>query len=75
MKGIQKYERIIWKKGGGGTGTFSFHGPYYLGARNRLLAHWPEHIITCFHCMKYLVVLIIIGAEKSKRIKLQHNSF
>ena len=38
-------------------------------------SHIGQSIITCFHCMKYLVVLIIIGAEKSKRIKLQHNSF
>ena len=43
MKGTQKFEWIIWKKRGGGTGIFSFHGPYYLGARNRLLTHWPEH--------------------------------
>ena len=43
MKGTQKYEWVIWKKGGSGSGTFSFHGPYYLGAWNRLLAHWPEH--------------------------------
>ena len=40
MKGTQKYERIIWKKG---VVALALHGPYYLGARNRLLAHWPEH--------------------------------
>ena len=73
MKGTQKFEWIIWKKRGGGTGIFSFHGPYYLRAWNRLLAHWPEH--NTLFSLHEVSSSIIIGAGKSKRIKLQHGSF
>ena len=74
MKGIQKYERIIWKKGVVVLALSHFKGPTILGPGIGYL-HIGQSIIPYFHCMKYLVVLIIIGAEKSKRIKLQHNSF
>ena len=74
MKGTQKYERIIWKKGVVAVALSHFVGPIILGPGIGY-SHIGQSIITCFHCMKYLVVLIIIGAEKSKRIKLQHDSF
>ena len=51
-----------------------FMGPTILGPGIGYL-YIGQSIIPCFHCMKYLVVLIIIGAGKSKRIKLQHNHF
>ena len=53
-----------------------FKGPTILGPGIGS-SHIGQSIIPCFHCMKYLVVLIIIiiGAGKSKRVKLQHDSF
>ena len=74
MKGTQKYERIIWKKGVVALALSHFMGPTILGPGIGY-SHIGQSIKTCFHCMKYLVVLIIIGAKKSKRIKLQHDSF
>ena len=46
---------------------FLFMGPTVLGPRIGY-SHNGQSIIPCSHCMKYLVVLIIIGAAKSKRI-------